>query len=100
MFRESMADDAGMLFVYPEAHQMAFWMKNTPMSLDIIFLNKHGVVCSIAEATTPYSTDIIPSGCAAQTVLEVKAGIAAASGVKRGAVARHPAIVEPSWACE
>lgn len=100
MFREEMADDAGMLFVYPSAREVAFWMKNTPLSLDIVFLNRRGVICSIAEATTPHSLETIPSRCAAQTVLEVKAGIAAAAGLKRGAPARHPAIEAPVWACE
>lgn len=100
MFREEMAADAGMLFVYPYAAQVGFWMKNTPLSLDIIFLNKKGVVCSIAEGTTPFSTDHIPSGCAAQTVLEVNAGQAAARGIKRGAPARHPDIEAPVWSCE
>ncbi|QIE57665.1 DUF192 domain-containing protein [Pikeienuella piscinae] len=100
MFREEMPADAGMLFVYDDADQVAFWMKNTPLSLDIIFFNRHGVICSITEAATPFSTDRIPSGCAAQTVLELNAGVAAARGLKRGAPARHPAIMDPVWACE
>lgn len=100
MFREEMAADAGMVFVYPQAEEVAFWMKNTPLPLDIIFITRRGVICSIAEATTPYSTKNIPSRCAAQVVLEVNAGQAAARGVKRGAVARHPAIQDPVWACE
>ncbi|MEX2517842.1 MAG: DUF192 domain-containing protein [Paracoccaceae bacterium] len=100
MFREEMASDAGMVFVYPQAGEVAFWMKNTPLSLDIIFISRRGVICSIAEATTPYSTDNIPSRCAAQIVLEVNAGQAAAQGVKRGAAVRHPAILDPVWACE
>lgn len=100
MFREEMAPDAGMFFVYDEASRIAFWMKNTPLPLDIIFFNRHGVICSIKEAATPYSTDLIPSGCAAQTVLELNAGVAAARGLKRGAPARHPAIMDPVWACE
>lgn len=100
MHRESMAPDHGMLFVYPSARQVAFWMKNTPLPLDIIFLNKRGVVCGIAADTTPFSLDHIPSGCAAQTVFEVNAGQAAQSGVTIGAVARHPAIQAPLWRCE
>ncbi|MFV0474840.1 MAG: DUF192 domain-containing protein [Pikeienuella sp.] len=100
MYREEMARDAGMLFIYDAAERMAFWMKNTPLSLDIIFFNRRGVICSIAEATTPFSTDEIPSGCAAQVVLELNAGEAAARGLKRGAPARHPAILDPVWPCE
>ncbi|MEL7462730.1 MAG: DUF192 domain-containing protein [Pseudomonadota bacterium] len=100
MFRESMDADHGMLFVYPKADRVAFWMKNTPLPLDIIFLNRQGVVCSIAANTTPFSLDHIPSRCAAQTVFEVNAGQAAATGVAVGSVARHPAIAAPLRACE
>lgn len=100
MFRTEMAADRGMFFVFDRAAQRAFWMKDTPLPLDILFLNRRGVVCSIAVATTPYSLDQIPSRCAAQTVLEVNAGVAAATGVKVGAPARHPAIEAPAWACD
>ena len=100
MFRESMALDAGMLFVYPEPAQAAFWMKNTPLPLDIIFINARGMICNIAADTTPYSLDHIPSQCAAQTVLEVNAGQAEAQGLKVGAPVRHPAVKAPVWACE
>ncbi|MGB0508027.1 MAG: DUF192 domain-containing protein [Pikeienuella sp.] len=100
MHRTEMPDDHGMFFVYPVAERITFWMKNTPMSLDIIFVSRQGTICSIAPGTTPFSTDHIPSGCAAQTVLEVKAGIAAAAGVRVGAPIRHPAILNPFWTCE
>ena len=100
MHRESMAANHGMLFVYPSAREVVFWMKNTPLPLDIIFLSRTGVVCGIAAETTPFSLEHIPSGCAAQTVFEVNAGQAAATGVTVGAVARHPAIEAPLWTCE
>ena len=64
MHRTSMESDHGMLFVFDQVAPVAFWMKNTPMSLDIVFINRRGVICSIAAGTTPYSTDQIPSGCA------------------------------------
>ncbi len=100
MFREEMPRDAGMIFIYPEAQPMAFWMKNTPLPLDIIFISRRGVICGIAENTTPFSEKSIPSGCAAQVALEVNAGEAAAQGLRRGAAVRHPAILDPVWACE
>lgn len=100
MHRTEMPADHGMLFVYPSARPVTFWMKNTPLPLDIIFLNRRGVVCSIAAGTEPYSEENLPSGCAAQTVFEVNAGEAAATGVTVGAVARHPAILDPLWVCE
>lgn len=100
MHRTEMAADHGMFFVYPDADQIAFWMKNTPLPLDIIFISPKGIICSIAANTTPYSTENIPSVCAAQTVLEVNAGVAAAAGLRVGAPVRHPAILNPVWACE
>jgi len=99
MHRTVMGADEGMLFVYPSAAETAFWMKNTPLPLDIIFLNQRGVICSIAPNTVPFSLDLIPSGCAAQTVLELNAGRAAAEGLQVGVAARHQYILEPVWAC-
>lgn len=99
MGRTDLAADQGMLFVYENAGQVSFWMKDTPLPLDIIFINRRGIVCSIAAHTTPYSLDNIPSRCAAQTVLEVNAGQAEADGVRVGAPVRHPAVGLPVWQC-
>ena len=99
MHRTDLDADQGMLFVYDNAGQVAFWMKDTPLPLDIVFLNRRGLVCSIAANTTPFSLEHIPSGCAAQTVLEVNAGRAAADGLRVGTPARHPAIGNPVWRC-
>ena len=75
-------------------------MKNTPLPLDIIYINERGIVCSIAADTTPYSEEALPSGCAAQTVLELNAGEAQAAGIRVGAPVRHPAVARPAWKCE
>ncbi|MEM7546538.1 MAG: DUF192 domain-containing protein [Pseudomonadota bacterium] len=99
MERTDLERDEGMLFVHETASQMSFWMKNTPLPLDIVFLNKRGVICSITARTTPYSLDHIPSGCASQTVLEVNAGVAEEQGLRVGTPGRHPAINQPVWAC-
>lgn len=74
MFRETMAQDAGMLFIFELEGERYFWMKNTPLSLDIIFLDASGVVVSIAESTTPFSEETISSQGASLYVLEVLAG--------------------------
>ena len=100
MFRDSMPRDHGMFFVYPTGRPVAFWMKNTPLPLDIIYINERGVICSIAADTTPYSEEALPSGCAAQTVLELNAGEAKAAGIRVGAPVRHPAVARPVWECE
>lgn len=100
MERTDLGPDEGMLFVYPFAGEVSFWMKNTPLPLDIVFINRRGVICSIAANTTPYSEELIPSLCAAQTVLEVNAGVASARGLRIGAAVRHPAVEAPVWRCD
>jgi uncharacterized protein len=90
MYRESLADNAGMLFLYPETRQVEFWMKNTPLSLDIVFVREDGTIARIAENTTPMSQDLIPSGEPVRAVLEVKAGTMHQLGVTVGDRLRNP----------
>jgi uncharacterized protein len=84
MYRTELAADAGMLFLFDQEQPRAFWMKNTPLPLDIIYIAKDGRIVSIAEHTTPFSTAAIPSGVPAQNVLEVNAGYAQRNGVRVG----------------
>lgn len=91
MFREALADNAGMLFLYPEPQPVKFWMKNTPLSLDIVFVRQDGVIARIAERTTPFSEELIPSGEAVSAVLEVKGGLMRQLGVAAGDRLKHPA---------
>ena len=91
MFVEEMADDAGMLFIYPQSQPLAMWMKNTPLSLDILFVRADGRVHSIAENTKPLSTDTIPSNGIVLAVIELKAGSAARMKIRPGAQVIHPA---------
>jgi uncharacterized protein len=91
MFVEHLADDAGMLFIYPEPQSVAIWMKNTPLSLDILFVRADGRVHRIAENATPQSTDTIPSNGAVLAVIELKAGTAARMKIRPGAQVIHPA---------
>jgi len=90
MYRQTMADNAGMLFLYPAPQQVQFWMKNTPMSLDIVFVRADGSIARIAERTTPFSEDMIPSGEEVVAVLEVKAGMMHQLGVRVGDRLKHP----------
>jgi uncharacterized protein len=91
MFVEHLADDAGMLFIYPEPQPVAIWMKNTPLSLDILFIRADGVVHRIAENATPQSTDTIPSDGLVLGVIELKGGSAARMKIRPGAQVIHPA---------
>ena len=91
MFVEHLADDAGMLFIYPEPQPVAIWMKNTPLPLDILFVRADGRVHRIAENATPQSTDTIPSDGIVLAVIELKAGTAARLKIRPGAQVIHPA---------
>ncbi|KZK80277.1 hypothetical protein PsW64_02841 [Pseudovibrio sp. W64] len=84
MGRTDLTADQGMLFIFPQSGLQYFWMKNTPTSLDIIFIGSDYKVKSIAANTVPYSEEIIPSGLPAQYVLEVVAGRAAELGIQPG----------------
>ena len=89
MFRPPLADDRGMLFLFPYASEQSFWMRNTPSSLDIIYIAPDGRIVSIAKHTTPYSESPIPSYGAANAVLELRAGRADEIGAKPGDVIKH-----------
>ena len=90
MFRRTLADDHGMLFIYPDARPVSFWMQNTFVSLDIIFIDSGGRVLRIEEGTEPLSTRSIRSGGPVIGVLEVVAGTAARIGLAPGDRIVHP----------
>lgn len=92
MFREEMPADHGMLFEYTDEAPRSFWMKNTVLPLDIIFIGADGKVVSIAQNTTPFSTEPIPSEGPARFVLEVNAGVAERIGLEPGDRIVHPRI--------
>ena len=84
MYRGSMSDDQGMLFIFPREEPRSFWMKNTYISLDIIFANSDGRIVSISKNTIPYSEDPILSEGPAKYVIEVVAGYCDQYGVSPG----------------
>ncbi len=98
MWRSSLPDGAGMLFVFAEDRPRSFWMKNTPLPLDIIFIGSHTAdgrqgeasVVSVAADTTPYSQQSLPSQAPARYVLEVNAGFAARHGIGPGSRVKLP----------
>ena len=92
MHRQDMAADEGMLFVFDGMGERFFWMKNTPLALDIIFISDRGVITHIADNTVPYSERVIPSMGPAQYVLEILAGTSAAIGIKPGDRVRSEAM--------
>jgi uncharacterized membrane protein (UPF0127 family) len=102
MFRESMGRYSGMLFIYDEPSTVAFWMKNTLIPLDMVFLDQHGVVQHVHENAVPGSLETIPGGDNVLAVLEVNGGLSNSLGLEVGAQMRHPAFAAtmPVWACE
>jgi uncharacterized membrane protein (UPF0127 family) len=89
MFRESLAPDRGMLFDFQTPRVVAFWMKNTLIPLDIIYIAQDGRVISIARNATPKSLVPLPSGGAALGVLELAGGRAEEIGLLPGDRIRH-----------
>lgn len=90
MFRPPLADDRGMLFQFPQASEQSFWMRNTPSSLDILYIDPQGRIVSIARHATPYSEAPIPSNGPANGVLELRAGRADEIGARPGDQVKHP----------
>lgn len=85
MFRTEMGADEGMLFDYGDDPKiMSFWMKNTVLPLDIVFISPEGLVVNVAANTTPYSTTPILSDGIASAALELNAGRAAELGIVPG----------------
>ncbi len=101
MFRTDLERDAGMLFLFERPAPQTFWMKNTPLSLDMLFIGADGRVCGLIERATPFSLDPRPSGCDALAVLEVHGGLASEVGLRVGARTRHAAFgAEAAWPCD
>ena len=90
MYRKELPDGKGMLFDFSPEQQISMWMKNTYISLDMIFIRADGRILRIAENTEPLSTKIISSGGLARGVLEVVAGTAQKYGIQPGDRVAHP----------
>ena len=84
MFRTQLGDNEGMIFPSAAPETRSFWMKNTPLSLDIIFIGVDGRIMNIAANTTPYSLDSVTSDGLASAVLELRAGRAKELGIVPG----------------
>ncbi|MEM9085808.1 MAG: DUF192 domain-containing protein [Pseudomonadota bacterium] len=83
MFRESMEDNEAMIFPSATPELRSFWMKNTPISLDIIFINAERRIANI-ETAMPYSLASVRSNGEVIAVFEIRGGLAAELGIKPG----------------
>lgn len=101
MFRESMAPGAGMLFIYEAPQPAAFWMKNTLIPLDMIFLDRTGLVTRVHANAVPGDLTPIDGGRAVYAVLEINGGLAARYGIDPGSQMQHPAFAggPAVWPC-
>lgn len=84
MYREEMKETQGMLFIFPNEEYQSFWMKNTVLPLDIVFVNKKNKIVTIHHNTTPFSETSYPSTEPAIYVVEVNAGYMERHGIKEG----------------
>jgi len=101
MNRETLSPSAGMLFVYPQPKRVAFWMKNTLIPLDMIFLDASGTVRKVHHEATPLDETPIFGGNDIQSVLEINGGLARKIGIAEGWQLRHPSINQDAaaWPC-
>ena len=95
-YRRDLAADRGMIFLFPAESQQSFWMKNTPLPLDMIFINRERKIVGIIEQTVPFSLDPRSVTAPSQFVLEINGGLAKRHGIKAGDAVRFDGIPQPS----
>ena len=84
MHIDFMEENEGMLFIFNPPRKVSMWMRNTPMTLDMIFINKEGEIITIENSATPYSTKGIPSNGSIKWVLEINGGLSEHLNIKTG----------------
>lgn len=102
MRRPSMSVGHGMLFVYDTAGPVSFWMRNTFIPLDMIFMDETGTVTRVHENARPLDETPIEGGDDVLTVLEINGGLARQIGIVEGTELRHPAVPQDAaaWPCD
>jgi len=92
MFRDELAPDAGMLFDFFEERQVAFWMRNTLIPLDMIFIDAEGEIQTIHVNARPLDPTSIPSQVPVRFVLEIPGGRSVELGLEPGDTVEHPRV--------
>lgn len=102
MERRRLADSSGMLFVFPKPVRAQFWMKDTRIPLDMIFIDPAGRVTRVKAHARPMDATIIDGGPNVRFVLEINAGLAGRLGIRRGSVMRSPLVPQAiaAWRCD
>ena len=88
MYRTDLADDRGMIFIFPSESQQSFWMKDTPRSLDMIFIGRDRKIVGIVEHAKPFSLDPRSVEGKSQFVLEINGGLSKRHGFQAGDAVR------------
>ena len=101
MHRTSMPRGAGMLFIFDKPQPVSFWMRNTLIPLDMIFIRKDGTVHHVHENAIPHDETSIFGGPAILAVLEINGGLSGTLGIVSGSEVRHPAFSteDAVWSC-
>jgi len=88
MYRTELGPNHGMLFLFPDEQPLSFWMRNTKIPLDILYVDDDGRIVNVYESTTPFSEEVLPSSRPARFVLEVEGGFCERHGVGPGDLVR------------
>jgi uncharacterized membrane protein (UPF0127 family) len=91
-YRKELGSDRGMIFLFPAESHQSFWMKNTPLPLDMIFINSERKIVGIVEQTTPFSLDSRSVPAPSQFVLEIYGGMVKRHGIRAGDSVRFEGI--------
>jgi len=94
-YRRELAADRGMIFLFPTESVQSFWMKNTSLPLDMIFIGGDRKIVGIVEQTVPFSLEPRSVGAPSQFVLEINGGLAKRHGIKAGDSVRFQGIAAP-----
>ena len=102
MFREALGRLEGMLFVYDRQQPLSFWMRNTLIPLDMIFIDETGTVVNVHAEAVPLDETPISSAAPGLAVLEINGGMAETLGIGAGDVIRSPAMPQEraAWSCD
>jgi uncharacterized protein len=91
-YRRDLGRDRGMIFLFPAETQLSFWMKNTPIPLDMIFISGERKIVGIVEQATPFTLEPRAVAAPSKYVLEINGGLAKLRGLKAGDVVRFDGI--------
>ena len=91
-YRRELADDRGMVFLFPSESQQTFWMKNTPIPLDMIFISRDSKIVGVVEKAVPFSLDARSVQAQSQFVLEINGGLARRYSIRAGDTVRFEGI--------